>query len=315
VHFLERRAEARALNKFATSIVQSRCPDSPLSTGSDSAATSASILHPLRDALGLDGTGEIIAIADTGVDTSHCFFRDPTEEVPYDATISHTHRKLVNYYRFVDGSDLNGHGTHVAGSALGEDCCTPTPSPNASARPGLTTSPTFAPTAAPTATPTASPSPAPSAVPTPASSPKLTSVSPTPTPTDLYSSFGSFGSFVSSSATAAAAATITASAVPRTAAGHSGLAPKAKLAFFDIGYQDSRSLFVPPDAGVDMFPVATFAGAAIHSNSWASGTLAYTSNSQDIDSYVWEHPEMLVLFAAGNSGGRGTHRGQCALGL
>ena len=45
-------------------------------------------------------------------------------------------------------------------------------------------------------------------------------------------------------------------------------------------------------------------GARIHSNSWGSPTSLgeYDSFASKVDDYMWAHPDMLVLFAAGNSG-------------
>ena len=44
----------------------------------------------------------------------------------------------------------------------------------------------------------------------------------------------------------------------------------------------------------------TNALAHIHSASLGAVTHAYTSESQEIDEWLWEHPEVLVVFAAGN---------------
>ncbi|KAF2843017.1 peptidase S8 and S53 [Patellaria atrata CBS 101060] len=46
-------------------------------------------------------------------------------------------------------------------------------------------------------------------------------------------------------------------------------------------------------------------GARIHTNSWGSGgnsQLPYDGSSIDIDKFVYEHPDMVILFAAGNDG-------------
>jgi len=42
--------------------------------------------------------------------------------------------------------------------------------------------------------------------------------------------------------------------------------------------------------------------AYIHSASLGAETHAYTAESREIDEWLWEHPEVLVAFAAGNSG-------------
>lgn len=63
--------------------------------------------------------GEIIGIADSGLDVTSCFFSDPDEEPPWD-TRSARHRKLVSYRGLYDRQDASGHGTLVAGSAAGQ---------------------------------------------------------------------------------------------------------------------------------------------------------------------------------------------------
>ncbi len=67
----------------------------------------------------LTGGGQIIGIADTGIDASSCFFLDVEAEFPYDA-VNLNHRKIVYYNTFVNGEDsVEGHGTGVSSSAAG----------------------------------------------------------------------------------------------------------------------------------------------------------------------------------------------------
>jgi PKD repeat protein len=72
---------------------------------------------------GLRGEGQIIGVADSGIDWDHECFYDPQhpqvqytnkgETKPPDLA----HRKIVNYWRFVnDGQDKSDHGTHVTGT-------------------------------------------------------------------------------------------------------------------------------------------------------------------------------------------------------
>ncbi len=79
---------------------------------------------------GLDGTGQIVGIGDTGIDWLHCTFTDSTTTGPgkgpfltdtegYLYWVSTTHRKIVYYRQIEDNVDGNGHGTHCAGSAVG----------------------------------------------------------------------------------------------------------------------------------------------------------------------------------------------------
>jgi len=80
-----------------------------------------------------------------------------------------------------------------------------------------------------------------------------------------------------------------------------GMAPGAKLAVSWLGTTDPPG--VPPDLN-DTFFQTYRDGAKIHSNSWGSctGCNTYTSHSQDIDEFTWNHSDMLILFAAGNAG-------------
>jgi subtilisin family serine protease len=81
---------------------------------------------------GIQGRGQVVGIADTGIDYDNCLFRDPampqpprcsgTGHVQTAGCIDSSHRKIVTYRKFdnVDYSDYNyGHGTHVAGSVAG----------------------------------------------------------------------------------------------------------------------------------------------------------------------------------------------------
>lgn len=76
--------------------------------------------HPLYD-LGLHGENQIIAVTDTGLDSYHNFFYDPSHPtIEFNQTIEN-HRKIAAYYSIADTKDdILGHGTHVTGTALGE---------------------------------------------------------------------------------------------------------------------------------------------------------------------------------------------------
>jgi subtilisin family serine protease len=73
--------------------------------------------------LGLDGTGQLIQVVDSGLDFNNPFFYDtavavnPSKLPPSGLS---THRKVVAYWSYMDALDeLGGHGTHVAGSVAG----------------------------------------------------------------------------------------------------------------------------------------------------------------------------------------------------
>lgn len=65
------------------------------------------------------------------------------------------------------------------------------------------------------------------------------------------------------------------------------------------------NLSVPPKL-VNLFQAAYDEGARVHTNSWGSGNSAsfgtYEGMAQQVDQFMWDHPDMLIIFAAGNSG-------------
>lgn len=63
------------------------------------------------------------------------------------------------------------------------------------------------------------------------------------------------------------------------------------------------NLTVPPKLAT-MFESAYKDGARIHTNSWGAARNfgAYDAMAQQVDEFMWTHPDFLVLFAAGNSG-------------
>ena len=82
---------------------------------------------------GLTGEGEVIGVADTGLDVKSCFFHDSEHPVdfqlenvpdlmaPVPVFQSEKHRKIREYFAYADGREGvdSGHGTHVCGSAVG----------------------------------------------------------------------------------------------------------------------------------------------------------------------------------------------------
>ncbi len=69
---------------------------------------------PAWDALGLNGTGQLVGMADAGLDVDSCFFQDPTGVLP-----GRQHRKVALLRMLGDGNDTSGHGTHVAATLTG----------------------------------------------------------------------------------------------------------------------------------------------------------------------------------------------------
>lgn len=81
---------------------------------------------------GLNGAGQVIAVADTGLEHGTCFFDDPQVELlaqnvapPGDLVLQPEHRKVLALNAPLAGAyatdDPFRHGTHVASSALGDD--------------------------------------------------------------------------------------------------------------------------------------------------------------------------------------------------
>ena len=83
-----------------------------------------------------------------------------------------------------------------------------------------------------------------------------------------------------------------------------GVAPDARVAFFDLGASDG-TLVAPANLKNKFFPAAFDAGARIHSNSWGSTLFSYETDDLNVDTFAYNNPSMLILFAAGNDGDSG----------
>ncbi|MFJ9648341.1 S8 family serine peptidase [Streptomyces sp. NPDC101206] len=84
-----------------------------------------------------------------------------------------------------------------------------------------------------------------------------------------------------------------------------GAAPEAKL-YFQSVMDATGNLGGLPLSLADLFEPAYQAGARVHNNSWGAATeSAYTIDSDDVDSYVHQRRDMLVVMAAGNEGTAG----------
>jgi hypothetical protein len=79
----------------------------------------------------------------------------------------------------------------------------------------------------------------------------------------------------------------------------SGMAPKANLIF----HADELAGGTEKLSVDQMLDQSRTAGAHLHSNSWGNGLAgSYSSESKEIDQYIWGHRDFLVFFSAGNSG-------------
>ena len=88
------------------------------------------------------------------------------------------------------------------------------------------------------------------------------------------------------------------------ASGHEilGVAPAAELFVQSLVDVSGRFSGIPVDLN-DLFQAAYDKGVRIHNNSW--GTLAgglYTIDAHEVDQFVHEHPDFLIVIAAGNAG-------------
>jgi subtilisin family serine protease len=181
----------------------------------------------------LNGSGQLIAIADTGLDLSNCFFSYGQSITSANTNTRVDAGNLHTYWTIDDCSvcgqcprscsdfiDLEGHGTHVSGIAVGR------------ANTALTHG-------------------------------------------------------------AAAAA-------------ENGLAHGASLFFQDIS--SSSGIITPPAHLQQLFAPAYAAGARVHSNSWGCNGAkptdcnAYSLSALEVDTFMHQHPDFLVVFAAGNAG-------------
>jgi len=160
--------------------------------GLDSGPSSNSSTYLIQD-----GKGQIVAVADTGIDDQHPDFQG--------RIVGKIARGRPN-----DATDPAGHGTHVAGSVLGDGTC-------------------------------------------------------------------SQGRI-------------------------KGVAPKASLFFQSLLDANGKLGGLPLDLN-DLFDEAYQAGARIHNNSWGSATRSsYRINSEEVDEFVRNHPDMLIVISAGNEG-------------
>jgi subtilisin family serine protease len=91
-----------------------------------------------------------------------------------------------------------------------------------------------------------------------------------------------------------------------------GMAPGAKLVIQDGGYAVDECGDLPGIGCpvVDLKPIFQQAydqGARIHTNSWGDqennpSQNNYTTACQDVDEFMWDHKDFILVFAAGNSG-------------
>jgi uncharacterized repeat protein (TIGR01451 family) len=115
---------------------------------------------------------------------------------------------------------------------------------------------------------------------------------------------------------AAAGAGVQSGADPAThtyASSFAGVAPEAELAIqaFEVATDGTGAILGLPADYYQLFDQMYASGARLHSNSWGDYTGqsaagpeygGYVYGTQRTDEFVWDHPEMTILVAAGNSG-------------
>lgn len=80
-----------------------------------------------------------------------------------------------------------------------------------------------------------------------------------------------------------------------------GVVPEAKLVFQSLLNKDGK-IDLPVDLQ-ELFLQAYNEGVRIHNNSWGANTESYyTVNSLEVDDFVYNHKDMLLIFSAGNDG-------------
>jgi len=79
-----------------------------------------------------------------------------------------------------------------------------------------------------------------------------------------------------------------------------GVAPNAKIAFFDIGSGNSLEIVMPDT--YTLFDPGYHAGAKIHSASWGNSVNSYGSRDRNWDEYTFQKNDFLIVKSAGNTG-------------
>ena len=84
---------------------------------------------------------------------------------------------------------------------------------------------------------------------------------------------------------------------------------KAKVCFYDLAAStpsgDSDSVSMPGALDRSLYPPAKAAGAHVSSNSWGGSRSVYNQYARETDSYTYNNPDFLVLFAVGNEADMG----------
>ncbi|HIH42501.1 TPA: S8 family serine peptidase [Candidatus Woesearchaeota archaeon] len=85
-----------------------------------------------------------------------------------------------------------------------------------------------------------------------------------------------------------------------------GMAFGATLIFQAIGDDEGSSTVYPPNDLHNLYAQAYNTSARLHSNSWGGSGQTYGDDPRNTDDFVWNYSNMVILFAAGNSGAGST---------
>ena len=84
---------------------------------------------------------------------------------------------------------------------------------------------------------------------------------------------------------------------------YDGGAPAAKISFSDIGKASDSQYVYPPNNLSETWDPARLDGARTYSQSWGgSWSSQYSGDMVTIDQYLYDHPDFLMTWAAGNQG-------------
>ena len=83
-----------------------------------------------------------------------------------------------------------------------------------------------------------------------------------------------------------------------------GTAPRASLVVQSLLDQFGGLGGIPANLTDLFLPPYLNDGARVHTNSWGfvASAVSYGASSMEIDDFVWQHPDMVICFAAGNNG-------------
>ena len=120
---------------------------------------------------------------------------------------------------------------------------------------------------------------------------------------DFWGDFGGHGTHVTGSVLGNGSMSGSNPAASAYTGSFAGMAPEARVVFQSVAPGGGGFVGLPLDLG-DLFDQSFKAGARIHTNSWGSSIYPgeYIYESFMVDNYLWRHPEMTILFAAGNDG-------------